>query len=100
MCTEYKSIRVGTNVSADMVISRVLPAKESKTMISWQSDFTLSVIHSPVPRGYFIVKLCQIMAARKAFVTFSKDSSLSGEPVIFLNKYKITLQYKIDELFC
>ena len=86
------------NQSANMVMSHALPKKESKTMIIWKSGFTLSGIRSPVPWGYFFVKFRQIMAAQSALVTFSKDSALSSEPIIFLDKYN-TSQHKIDE-FC
>lgn len=87
-CT-YESMSVCglINQSANMVMSHALPKKESKTMIIWKSGFTLSGIHSPVPWGYFFVKFRQIMAAQSALVTFSKDSALSGERIIFLDKY-------------
>lgn len=56
-------------------------------MIIWKSDLTVSVIYSRVPQGYFIVKLCGIMAAQKAFVTFVKDSDCSGKPILSLNNW-------------
>ena len=63
------------------------PQEESKIILSGRNQ--ISPISNPFPKGSLIVKLCQIMAAQKAFVTFSKDSGLSDEPIIFLNKYKI-----------